>query len=196
MTVEVQSPVDWAAVEVALVDWVEGVCPQLNAVIFGRQNGVQPNRPFAWLDFGANTQLGDDDLRYTFDALAVPPAPQYSVMISGQRLLVLSVNVVSNTTAPAGHASRFAERLRISLALPETLEPLRVAGIALSEAGPIQDLTAIEADDWVSRAQFDLRLGLAANIEVPGAKSPIINVVEVSGPTIGNSSVIDGGDPL
>lgn len=181
MTVAVASPIAWADVEAALIAWAQGVCPELTAVIFGRQNGPQPDRPYVVLDTVSLAQLGSDDIRYEFVAIN-PPLEQHKVTIAGQRRWALSVNVIAATGGPSAHALSFAERLRTSLALPGVLDPLLAEEISVIDAGDVQDLTALEDTEWVSRAQFDLTLGLAANTEPAAAKEPIIDSTEVEGP--------------
>lgn len=193
MSVEVASPIDWAMVEAALVAWAKTTAPQLTDVIFARQRADQPARPYATLDYVALSQLGDDDLRYTFDAGAVP-LEENKVIIAGQRRLLMSVNIY--TDAPGLAALTFAERLRTSFALPEALDPLRAVEVAIIDVGDIRDLTELQGVDWLGRAQFDLTLGLAANVEPPSAKGPIINSVEVEGPTndpVNNATIIVDG---
>jgi hypothetical protein len=202
MSIEVTDPIDFAAVEKALVDWATSVVPDFSAAIFAHQNAPQPARPYCLFTYQNIEQKGDDDVRLEFDAIT----GKQTQIIAGQRVIELGVDVLAAAPKKTGpnpnlFAMPLAGRLIASFGLEEAvLVPLREVGVAVADVSNVDNLTALEGAEWVSRARFVLRLNVAANVVPLTPRGVIIDSVSVEGPdnltTPPNTTqTIDGDNP-
>lgn len=198
---EISNPIDWAAVEAALVAWATDVVPDFHAAIFAQQNAPQPERPYCVFTVENIEQKGDDDVRRTFNA----GSGKDDLIIAGQRVVSLGVDVIAAAPASTGadpnlFAMPLAGRLVASLALEDILVPLRDVAVAVADVSNVDNLTVLEGAEWVSRARFVMRLNLASNITFTTSIGTIIDSVEVEGPTNlttppNTTQNIDGNNP-
>ena len=86
--------------------------------------------------------------------------------VSGQRTMSVSIQVYGNTQVTSGEAAyQLVADLSASLTKPSVLQILSSQGIAVYHIGDVSDISAVEESEYEERAQFDIRIGVAENVE-------------------------------
>lgn len=125
-----------------------------NPVVWADQAAPRPARPFVTLRLnGPFRDLGADELRHT--------GVEGEFEICGHRRLVLSVQVVG--TADQAASLALAVALNLSLSKPSVLSALSAAGLAVSDAGDVRNLTAYLDTQFEARFAFDTTLMAVAS---------------------------------
>lgn len=158
------SGIDWKAVESAIESMLEDATG-LKAV---KRDGPRPfaksprkQKALALYKIITRRGVGVDEVRYT-DNGAAAPDPSCVPTACGIRTFTLSLQVLSYTQDPNREAACYLEEVRTCVRLPQVLECLQQAGLALIEVLPTTPLD-YEADDRVySRANMDMRFSVAA----------------------------------
>lgn len=93
----------------------------------------------------------------------------------------LSLQVYSNTAIGDGHASAILAAVVRALRKEAVLQPLRVAGIKVTRAGSVQDLSALLDTRAESRASLDLTLAtLDTDAEVIGTIATVETTIHAT----------------
>lgn len=162
----VPSPIAWQTVEDALYDWINGVTGL--AAIWAEQDAPQPPYPYASINItaGPTKVAGQDEQRITYDG-GQPLGQEIGIEVAGLRELTLScqIHVRQLDATPSSHARDLMTRAQSSLGLPSVIAALAVAGLSVIEEGPVQNVSEVVEDTWISRAMMDVRFGLAASVE-------------------------------
>lgn len=146
-------------------------------VIFADQRGDQPDTPYGTVKLLSGPKvLGHDEERQP-DELDLDS----DVLISGQRRILVSLNIYSNKDSqkPGGTdkpgALERMRNVRDSLELPTVYTALNDQGISINDKGEIQNLSTLLETTFQERAQLDITFGFASNIgDQPGT---IVEVV-------------------
>jgi hypothetical protein len=166
--------------EDAIYDWI--VAATGVSAHWDFQKIPQPEFPFASMRILSIARLnGEDETRIEEDP-GSPPGEEIEQIRSGPRRMTVSVNFYSTSNDALSDAMSLASTAQASLALPSIAALLYGAGLAVIGEGSLQDLSALEAETWVSRSQFDVVFGIASNTS---EKSGYIETVEVDAPAIG-----------
>lgn len=115
------------------------------AVIWERQGGTKPGKPFVTLNLiNAVTFGGYDHLRN-------------GNQVCGNRKITVSVNVYSND-----NSWQQAMDLRASLERPEIIDYFQENGAGITDIGSVTDISQLLENIWESRVQFDFSLIVAS----------------------------------
>lgn len=93
---------------------------------------------------------------------------EVGIEIAGMREITVSCQAYvdrPDSLDPAKHALHLMTMAQSSLGLPATLATLSVAGLAVVDEGEVIDISEVIGDAYVSRANMDVRFGLAASVE-------------------------------
>lgn len=144
----------------------------LDHCIFADQRGDQPDTPYGTIKITSGPiVLGHDEERQpdTGDTSS-------DVLISGQRRVLISMNIFSNNDQqrPGGPdvpgALQMMSNVRDSLELPTVYQALNDQGITMNDRGQVQNLSALLETTWQERSQLDVTFGYASNIgDTPGS---------------------------
>ncbi len=140
----------------AIYDWA--VAASGNDVIWVRQDGKKPKKPFTSLAIISNKKVGQDDA-------SVIEADDREIL-GGQRVLTILVN----TFGKDNEANQLAEDLRTSLDEPKFEEFFHDRGIGTGPIGDIIDVSGLLAPGTKSEAQ--------SSFEVQFRKSSRKNVTD------------------
>lgn len=141
-----------SAIQAALFGWASSNAPGAT-VVWADQAAPRPARPYVTLKVrGPFRDLGADEIRHT--------GTEGAFEIVGHRRLTLSVQVLGANNAAA---QQLAITLNNSLGKPSVLATLRAAGIAVSDEGDIQNLTAFLDTQFEARFAFDVSLLVVAS---------------------------------
>ncbi len=160
--------IDWSAVKNALATWVQTVLPGVPAWWAG-QDLERPPYPYVVLDIvsGPRTLHHDAARLYSTQGGA-----KVRTLYVGDRELGISVEpIVSFEGVAWDHAAdahALAEELRSSLERRDTLDILKIGGLGVVEVGGASNRRTVVEAGTLSRAGFDLTIGLTAVFD-PGA---------------------------
>jgi hypothetical protein len=178
MTLTPQPSIDWEKVEQALVDWASFVAGC--EAIWAEDGGPQPTRTYVELDWLVPpSSVGDD----YWDDEADTDTEELMRTREGVRRAVLTVQVHAALKLAGQNAMTIADKLASSLGsdgiVTQYFEPARMAPW---EVQPLRK-GALPTEDkkFVSRAAFDVVLGLAAGTGEPSETVGYIKSVGVSG---------------
>ncbi len=93
---------------------------------------------------------------------------EVGITVSGMREITVSCQAYigrPSSLDPTAHALHFITVAQSSLGLPATIAALSVAGLAIVEEGDATDISEITGAAFASRANMDVRFGLASNVE-------------------------------
>lgn len=159
MTSTPQPSIDWEKVEQALVDWATDV--STFETIWSEDGGPQPTRSYVELDWLVPPSTVGDDY---WDDEADEDTEELLRTREGVRRGVLTVQVHAADKLAGRNAMAIADKLATSLGsdviVTQFFEPARMAPW---EVQPLRKgLIPTEDKKFVSRAAFDVVLGLAA----------------------------------
>lgn len=154
----VTSPIAWATIEKAIRDWL-ATCTGIT-VIWSDEHANQPAWPYATVKIiSGPVQLGHDERRATVDDKGTVTRE-----VRGPRDLTVSCQVHCASDAAGANATHYLGIAQASLGLPSVLEAFRAAGVAVVDAGDVQDLTFIAGGAVRSRGAMDVRLRVTSSI--------------------------------
>lgn len=129
---------DVSAVQDAIYEWAVNNFGDY-AVIWEKQNGTRPGKPFVSLSMGGSPAYGGDD--HVRDGERV----------CGNRIFTINVNVYSDDDP-----TQKAMDLRSSLQRPDVVDFFDEAEIGIGEIGPVTDVSELlDNSNWEQRAHFD-----------------------------------------
>lgn len=151
---------DLLAVENALHAWaVTGLGLAAGQVIWSESNAPPPaTKPFATLKLVGPSRLGLGGQLTEETVLTNPSGEEIVRTLTEHQEWKLSIQILATPTSGAGTAFGLLNAAALKLRLPSALAALRAAGVAVVEVGDTQDLTALFATDFESRALLDVRL--------------------------------------
>ena len=154
----------------AIYDWVLSVVDPLTYVdidadniVWREQSVALPPRPCIGL------KLLTGPMRTgSFDDV-IDVGDDVNCHVSGQREMSVSIQVYGNSRGGSANTNQVAADLSASLTRPTILQNLIANGIAIFDIGDISDISAVEESEYEERHQFDIKIGVAENIEdAPG----------------------------
>jgi len=119
------------------------------AAILKNQNSPQPAKPFCTFKFSSSEDIHEDYIGAP-DSLGV-------ATICGNREFQLEVQAFG----PGANTALC--KLRDSIHLPSVRISLRLSGLVLVDAEPVIDITSLEDDSLVEKANCDLRIRIASS---------------------------------
>lgn len=177
-------PIDWETVEDALHAWFSNATGL--ETIWRNQNAPQPPYPYASLSFIAGpTKLGGQDEQRSSTDLGQPQGQEVLVESVGLRTATLSCQVYAakeDVLDPTKHARHLMSAAQSSLGLPSVIAKLSEAGLSIIEEGEVQNIDEVIENAFVSRANMDVRLGLASNVS---ERTGFIEQVKASSTSLG-----------
>lgn len=184
-------PIDWGALEDAILFWLESSTGV--QWIWRNQAAPQPAYPY-----GSVGRLGGvapiavrDEVRLQLDD-ADPPQPTGELKIVGQRDFVASCQLhvgPPGDTEPACHAFALMSAAVADLATEPRKDAFREVGLAIRERGQPTELDIEIGGQWISRAQVDVRFGVASVLEnTPSTRPGFFDKVEVSSTILGTQT--------
>lgn len=99
--------------------------------------------------------VGQDEVKY-----ANATSEQVTEKVEGQRLCVASINIYR--TGALDYADKLKSRVRLSNAVAH----MQANNIGFIGFGPVNDLTAVEDEEWEERAQVDLQFYTSVSEDV------------------------------
>ncbi len=157
------APFNRQAVEDALYAWVFGATGV--ATNWANQNAAQLARPHMTLAITSTTKLGQDAQILNAEPTAPLSGAEVAIEIGGLRRVVVSVNAYGVSNDPDLDARALMDKALGALEVPSYLAALRVAGVAVARVGAAISLDYLAEDKFISRAQADVTLCVAANLE-------------------------------
>ena len=154
---------DLAEIRLGLYNWVKdelkGRIPS-GQIIWRLQSRPLPARPCVTLRLiqGPN-RLG------TSDNYCPKGDGSDDFVVGGHRSMILSVQVFGDLKIMDPVAFQLASDLNASLSKVTVTDVLRTYGIAVSDPGDVSDISALEETEYEDRAQFDVSLIVAENVE-------------------------------
>ncbi len=146
--------------------------------IWSNPNDVAPYRPFAWLTLTGPVRVGEP--QFTSETNTANPAGQEVEVTMGQHgEWTFTVEVITAVTSGAGSARALLSAAAIRMRLPSMVEALATAGLAVVGFGDTQDLTALFATAFESRARLTVRL---RGVNTATEKTGYIDTVGISSP--------------
>lgn len=169
---------NWATLQNALYAFANGATGL--TTVWARQNAPRPAYPFQVLEIIAESQAGQDEIRYS-----APSGGLITPTVCGLRGFTMSVQI--HTLAPpegvAQGARDYVATLRTALKKAALVKILRDAGIAISSAQPSHVLAEEVEGRWIARGLLDIQFYTAENSTDSGVE--YIEKVQLSGTTDG-----------
>lgn len=134
-------PIDWAAAEGAIYDWIERVLkapisPIDVPVVWRGQDFGQPGESFATLAIPTIIPIGPPEILQAYDAARDPDLQGLEVSTGGPAELTLSIAIRTREAAGPHSAIALAMRGFRELQTEEALEQLRAVGLGVKEIRP------------------------------------------------------------
>lgn len=188
---------DLAVLEPALLAWASALTGVPLAVCrWANAPRVQHSGRLVLLSWVSSVAVGTDAAQYDY-APAVDPLHEMTPTVTGNRLVVVQLDVEVHDQTSGASAQAAIDRARVRLLAPSTLALLEDVGLAL--AGPVQTaVTDYEVDGrQVSRRTMDVRLhGVAIEADLAGRTSYIATVGTVADLTPPVAASISPGGTL
>lgn len=168
---------DFGVIAPALVVWAAALTGIPAACCrWENEPEVRHNGAIAVLRWVSEVSAGADETHYTFAANADPLA-EMTPTTTGNRVLVLQVDVEVHDQRPAVNAHQVASRARTRVLWPRLLAMLDAVGLAVASVGQVL-VTDYEFDGrMVSRRTVDVRLNaVARETDADGTTSYIATV--------------------
>ncbi len=152
---------------------------------------VAHNGSLVLLRWVSEVGVGEDDVSYAYAANA-DPLLEMTPTVTGNRVVVVQLDVEVHNQAAAANAHAIASRARTRLQWPSIQAALEALGLALVGAEQIV-VTDYELDGhFVSRRTMDVRLNaLSTETDAAGATSYIATVTAVPTITHPDGSAVD-----
>lgn len=188
---EALQPVDWKTIDDGLYDWLVALLSL--PVIWDNQNVPQPAYPYVSLLRSAFVELGGvPEKRVTTD-LGQPAGEEIELEATSMAEFTLSMQAHVDATAganvPASNAMALLGKARASLGLLSVQRNFQDnLGLSIVEAMPVQDISLVINDEWISRALCDVRLGLRTSIT---EKYGYIDKVQLVSTELGVDTLVD-----
>jgi hypothetical protein len=170
-------PLSWTDIENALVTWLEAEIGP-GQVIWANQGGAQPKMPYGTLKIGGPRPSSPTPEVLNSTNLTNPAGQEIEQTVIGHGEITVSCQIFAFPTTGHLTARQALERAKLRLYLPTTRAALRVAGLALVQAGDTQDLTALLETSWQSRAAMDVRFNVVDSMT---EKTGYIDTANVTG---------------
>lgn len=157
---------NWTAIEDALHAWVVAgskLAPQ--RVIWDRQNGTRPKRPFVTLHRDGGTTAGLLDEQRVRDADAPAPGAEITLETVAHSEFTLTVTAFTEDATGPDSALVLANRVRNSLSTESTLFALDEAGVAVIDRAPVLNLSDLLEVEIEGRAALDVRFRVGDGTE-------------------------------
>ena len=162
--------------ETNILAWAEAVTG-LTFYWRERARGHERAKAFGKLNILLDEALGVDEVRKSFDG-AAPNGEQIEQTISGNRIIVVSIQVKSRSQRPLETARFHLSKLRTSLRDEVRLAAFRADSIAVVRSEAFQNLDFTEQNRRVSLGNMDVRFATVVNEGI--AATTYIETVEVS----------------
>jgi hypothetical protein len=134
-----------SAVENAIYEWAVDNFGDY-AVVWDKQDGTRPGRPFVMLGMNSSPNFGGQD-------------HMRGSRICGNRMLMVSVNVYADD-----EVMQKTLDLRTSLFSPAVIEKFDLAGIGIGEINGVTNISELlDNRTWEKRAQFDFGVIVASD---------------------------------
>jgi hypothetical protein len=169
---------NWSTIQTTLDTWFKRATG-LDLVVWDRQAAPMMPRPYGEMNITSTSNVGTDEVRRTYDSQQ-PPGQEIISEVCGQRIFVLNCRVRSRDNRPGYQASAYIEKLRNSLAKPNTIALFQSAEISLAEATPTVDLTGLFQDRQESYSSFDLRMNAVISEIDPLDQVGYIDKIEIT----------------
>ena len=171
MTVGVDEPVDWEAIETALHEWLVVEREIVPEFIFEQQGGTQPDYPYASAQIIAQEKIGGvPEKRITEVPEEEDPAlgEELKIAVTSQLEFTLQFSFHVDREAggwkPTTSAMTLAIKAQASLGLPSVLEILRAANVAVVRELGVRNTSVVVNGEWLSRATLDVRFRTATEL--------------------------------
>jgi len=146
----------------AIFDFIQasvGTLVPQNKVVWREQSAALPARPA----IGLKIISGPDEVG-SFDDV-MDAGDDTNVNVGGHRTYSISIQVFGNGDVGSSNAYQIATNIHSSLKRPTILEGLRRSGLSVHEIGTVQDISFLEESEYEERAQLDILIGVASNVE-------------------------------
>jgi len=177
--------IDWDAIQAAVYGWASDASGV--QFVWANQDAPQPDYPYGLLNRTLGpVQVGHDERKWD--------AANEKFVVSGIRRFTVSAMVsdVTNSTTPSlsdAPVSLLSDMMS-SLYSPSVIEAFRLAGIAVTNAPQVLDVSIAIGAQWVRRSQMEIIFGTTSAIEQTAFD--YFNKVQInSGDIIGASTAID-----
>ena len=154
--------------------------------IWRNQNAPQPPYPYAGLAIIAGPiKLGGKDEQRSSTALGQPPGQDVLVESVGLRTMTVSCRIYTakeDVLDPARHARHLMSVAQSSLGRPSVIAAFSDAGLSIIEEGDVQNIDEVIEDAFLSRANMEVRFGLASNVS---ERTGFIEKVKASSTSLG-----------
>jgi hypothetical protein len=169
----------WESLQLAARAWVVAALPGVT-VIWARQDGKKPARPFVTLRFGDLVAVGSTDERRTaYVPDSSPGADDRHLLttVVGLRSVSLTLQASTAGTLGTSTAKGLLSQAQTALALPSLRTALRTAGLSPYDRGTVREISTVLDADFEGRAQ--LVVSFYVN-ETASEQTGIIETVETT----------------
>jgi hypothetical protein len=167
MAIEFENPIPWETIEAAITDWIARVLDL--ETVWANQAEPQAPRPFAMVSITGPVVIGLADEKRMQEKVnsSGDPINEWAQKTVGQREITIGIQIEVDRSAsqdPRRHARALATRLQSSLMIDDITRDLELAGLAYREPMPVQDVSIVIGAEFVNRALFEFRAGLASTV--------------------------------
>lgn len=153
------TPLQWDALQLALVTWLGGTTDPAARVIWAHQNGPRPAYPYFELALGPQVglSLGGGELIQRLD-LGRPAGQEMEIERRQWSEATLSVQCFTGAVVVGQNAAvPLLRRAILRLGLGEVIRPLMTAGLGPFDWGAVRNLTQDFGSGFAGQAQADVR---------------------------------------
>jgi hypothetical protein len=153
----------WTDVEDALHDAVAaGAGLSGSSVVWANQGGPRLARPFLTVRRSGPQELGSTAIvRKDYDNTA-PAGTEVQTRVRRQLSFTLSVQAFTTALTGTANAVALLDAVQAQMRKRAQLDAFRAVGIALEDAGTVQDLSAVLQTDFEGRAAVDMTFRIAS----------------------------------
>lgn len=180
--IDEKQPVDWAAIDDVLYDWIDGELGSVQDIRRANQNLPPPEYPYITTLRSSVVRIGGRaDKRQNFDD-SRPVGEEIELSTSNPTNFTLSlqafVDADHGANDPGCDAMFLLGRLQASLSQQSTVDVFDAASISVVEELAVTDLSEVVNGEWISRALFDIRLRTVSEMT---EKTTYITKVQIIG---------------
>lgn len=181
-----RQPIDWEVIDDGLYDWLFGLLGL--PVIWENQNINQPDYPYLSLERGGSVRLGGvPEKRYT--TVGVDKEIEATALVEFAVAIHAHVDFATGANDPMNNGPYLLEKVRASLGLVSVQRNFQDnLGLAIVEDMPVQDVSIVVNDEWISRAMFEMRLRTRS---VTTETVEAFDKVQLVSPTFGVDTEVD-----